>query len=128
MEVPRTRRTSAVLCAEILRAIDRMYAIEGPDEPDLGLNVSYVTTRRSLERLATAEAWEPPDSTADSIRRRLRSLECIDDPMRLETELLSLPLWALRMLDRRRNGRPDRAGPVPRRRAGDRFEATAQAI
>ncbi|HSM33628.1 MAG TPA: hypothetical protein VK987_06030 [Anaerolineae bacterium] len=116
-----------MLCAAILRTIDRIYAAEGPDEPDLGLNVTWVTTRRSLARLATAEAWEPPASTADAICSRLRSLESIDDPVRLETELLSLPMWTLRMLDRRRAGRPVAAGPMPRRRAGDQRNVSAQA-
>jgi hypothetical protein len=119
VEERRRGGSSAVLCAEILRAVDRIYAVQGPDEPDLGLNVTYVTTRRSLLRLATAKEWELPASTADEIHDRLRSVESTEDPTRLEVELLSLPMWALRVLDRRQPGRQVATGPVPRRRAGD---------
>ena len=120
MGVRRTGGSSAALCTEILAAVDRIYALQGQDEPDLGLNVSYVTTRRSLLRLATATEWQPPASTANEIHDRLRSLESIEDPTRLEGELLSLPMWALRILDRRRPGRQVATGPIPHRRAGDR--------
>lgn len=120
MEVRRTSGSSVTLCAEILRAIDRIYAVEGADEPDLALNVTYVTTRRSLQRLASAEAWEPPAPVAAAIRARLRFLEAIRDPERLMSELLSFPTWALRSLDRRDAWRRPQAGATPRRRAGDR--------
>lgn len=119
MEVRRTGGSSAALCTEILGAVDRIYPLQGPDEPDLGLNVTYFTTRRSLLRLASAKEWEPPAAAASEIRDRLRSLEPIEDPTRLEVELLSLSLWALRILDRRRPGRQVVTGPVPHRRAGD---------
>jgi hypothetical protein len=118
--VRRTGGSSAALCSEILAAVDRIYAIQGLDEPDLGINVTYVTTRRSLLRLARAKEWQPPASTADQIHDRLRSLESIHDPTRLECELLSLPMWALRILDRRRPGTQVATGPIPHRRAGDR--------
>ncbi|MFO7531911.1 MAG: hypothetical protein R6W93_05580, partial [Candidatus Limnocylindrales bacterium] len=74
---------------------------------------------RSLLRLASAKEWEPPAAAASEIRGRLRSLEPIEDPTRLGVELLSLSLWALRILDRRRPGRQVVTGPIPHRRAGD---------
>lgn len=127
MEVRRRGRSSAAICAEVLRAIDRIYRAEGPDEPDLGLNVAYVTARRTLERLAAAKAWVPPASVRWSIRARLRVVESITDPVRLETELLTFPTWAIRLLDRRGAERSNVARSTPRRRAGDRPQTRPQA-
>jgi hypothetical protein len=119
VEQRRMGGSSAALCAEILGAVDRIYALQGPDEPDLGLNVTYVTTRRSLQRMATAQEWQPPASAAHEIHARLRSLESVEDPTRLGIELSSLPMWAFSLLDRRRPGRQVATGSMPRRRAGD---------
>lgn len=118
----------ASLCAEIVRAIDRMYAAEGPDEPDLGLNVTYVTARHSLQRLAAAKDWELPASVAESIRARLGVIASAKDPERLERELLSFPAWALRNLDRRRVPRHAVHSSVPQRREGDRLRLVTTTV
>jgi hypothetical protein len=99
--------------------MDWAFAAEGPDEPDLGVNVVYVTARRRLERLASAEAWEVPAATERTIRSRLRSIASIDDPRRLEAELLSIPSRVIDLLDRRMSSRPV-TGAGHRRRIGDR--------
>jgi hypothetical protein len=107
------------LCNEVIRLLDWVYAVAAPDEPDLGANVMYLTTRRSLQRLASAEAWEVPSAIRRSIRTRSRVIASLDDPRQLEAELLSFPAWALRMLDRRRTV-PAGIDVFPRRRSGER--------
>jgi hypothetical protein len=106
-----------------------MFLLEGPDEPDLALNVTYMTARRALGRLALAEPWEIPGHEADMIHAALVRAEATHDPHVLEMQLLSLPTWVLRLLERRRADRSagagsiSRPGPLPRRRSGDRLLA-----
>jgi hypothetical protein len=99
-----------------LGSLERVFALEGPDEPDLGLNVSYLTSCRALSRLALAEPWEVPRQTVEPIRRALAMIEEMRDPHELESQLLSFPAWVLRVLERRGVERAA-AGPGPQRRA-----------
>jgi hypothetical protein len=124
----RHETTSCALCDEVIRMMDRAYASEGPDEPDLGLNVAYVTARRSLQRMASAEGWELPQTTIDAVRAKLHVIATSRGPRHLECELLSVPRWVLKLVDRRQVGRQV-IGTTPRRRAGDewlRFPEPAQ--
>jgi hypothetical protein len=112
-----------------MSALERMYALEGPDEPDLCLNVSYLTSCRALGRLERAEPWEVPRHVADMIDAALARAAATRDPHVLAMQLLSLPVWVLRLLDRRGadrgspGGPPSRSAPLPRRRSGDRLPA-----
>jgi hypothetical protein len=96
-----------------------MYALEGPDEPDLGLNISYLTACRAIGRLAVADPWDVPRQTARAIRGALARIEDLRDPRELEAELLSFPAWVLRALDRRGTLGGRAADPVRRRRLSD---------
>jgi hypothetical protein len=126
-EPHRRGATSRVLCHEVIRVMDRVFAAEGPDEPDLGVNVVYVMARRKLERLASAEVWVVPAATERAIRSRLRSIASIDDPLRLEAELLSIPSRVIDLLDRRTRVRPTMSAGH-RRRIGDRQPTQTAAV
>lgn len=117
--VARGRLSSARICAEVLHTIDRIYASEGPDEPDLGLNVAYTTARASIQRLASARPWMVPASTASLIREAIASIAVMRDPQALEAELLSFPTWVFRLLDRRRLDRRTSGSTGAHRRMGD---------
>jgi hypothetical protein len=108
----RSSELSSALCREVLAALDRVFVAEGPDEPDLGLNVAYERARLALSRLAAAEAWVVPRNTAQAIRETMTAMLAAR-PGELERQLLSFPTWALRVLDRR----------DPRRPAGERLPA-----
>jgi hypothetical protein len=104
--------------------LDRLYVLEGPDEPDLGLNVAYVTASAAIRRLAGAEPWQLPVQTASAIRSAIASIASITDPVQLETQLLTFPAWVIRALDRRTGDySPYRTGLVSRR-AGDGIRPT----
>lgn len=122
---PRATVLSNAFCHEILTALEGVYAAEGPDEPDLGLNIAYATSRRSLCRLARAEPWEVPHDAVESIRHMLADVAAIRDREALDAQLLSFPGRVLHLLDRRRNrGQPQ--GLIHSRRAGDeRPDSTA---
>jgi hypothetical protein len=122
----RTETLSSSICCEVLVTLERMFALEGPDEPDLGLNVSYLSSCRALSRLALAEPWEVPGQTADAIRRALARIEEMRDPHQLERQLLTFPVWVLQVLDRRRADRSTSTGPGLHRRFGDRRLALSQ--
>ena len=81
-------RSSTTVCRDVLAALDRIYLTEGPDEPDLGLNVAYVSGRLSLQRLASAEAWRVPSGTAAAIREALAEILVTTRPGELERQLL----------------------------------------
>ena len=97
---------SSALCREVLAALDRVFAAEGPDEPDLALNVAYERARLSLSRLAAAEAWIVPRTTVLAVREMMAAMLAATRPGELERQLLSFPAWALRTLDRRDPRRP----------------------
>ena len=115
----RSGELSSALCGEVLAALERLFVTEGPDEPDLALNVTYARARLALSRLATAEAWIVPRTTALAIREMMASLLAITRPGELERQLLSFPAWALRALDRRDPGRPLSERLPARRRRSD---------
>jgi hypothetical protein len=110
----------------VLTALDRIYLAEGPDEPDLGLNVAYVGGRLSLQRFVAAEAWRVPAATATTIRDATAAMAAMTRPGELERQLQTFPGWVLRLLDRRDPSRPvservaasrrrsDAAVPLPR--------------
>ena len=129
----RGRLASTQICAEVLRTLDRIYATEGPDEPDLGLNVAYMTARTSIQRLAAARPWIVPAPTASRIREAIASIAAVHDPQALEAELLSFPTWVFGLLDRRRVDRqashPGRVSRSARehRRIGDRERSRSPA-
>ena len=93
--------SSSALCREVLAALDRVFLAEGPDEPDLALNIAYVRGRRSLQRLASARSWTVPADTAAAIREAIAAMLGPTRPGELERQLQSFPGWVLRSLDRR---------------------------
>jgi hypothetical protein len=97
----RTDTLSSSICGEVLCTLERAFSLEAADEPDLGLNVSYLTSCRALSRLALAEPWEVPRQTVEAIRRAVARIDEMRDPYELEKQLLSFPAWVLRMLERR---------------------------
>ena len=115
----RVRVLSSALCREVLATLDRIFVAEGPDEPDLALNVAYVSARVSLLRLAAAEAWVVPALTVATIREKMLSMLAATRPGDLERQLLSFPGWALRALDRRDPRRPATERVGARRRVSD---------
>ena len=121
----RTETLSSSICSEVLRSLERMFALEGPDEPDLGLNVSYLTSCRALNRLVRAEPWEVPRQTVVLIRKAVVMIDDMRDPRELEIQLLSFPAWVLGIMERRRAYR-EGAGSGPQRRAGDRLRPAAR--
>ena len=82
---------SNAICGEVLAVLRQVFSREGPDEPDLGLNIAYVTACVSLHRLSSADPWEVPGETAQTIRHLLSEVGEIDDAGRLDAQLLSLP-------------------------------------
>jgi hypothetical protein len=102
----------------VLAALDRIFAAEGPDEPDLCLNVAYERARVALSRLAAADAWVVPRTTALAIRETMAAM-LTARPGELERQLLSFPAWALRVLDRRDPRRPASERLPAQRRASD---------
>jgi hypothetical protein len=112
-------RSSTTVCRDVLAALDRIYLTEGPDEPDLGLNVAYVSGRLSLQRLASAEAWRVPSSTVAAIREALAEMLVTTRPGELERQLLTFPAWVLKRLDRRDPSRPPGDRLASRRRRTD---------
>lgn len=125
--MPRRAETlSSSIYREVLVSLERIFVEEGPDEPDLGLNISYLSSCRALSRLALAEPWEVPGQTADSIWRALARIGEMRDPHELEKQLLTFPVWVLRTLDRRRRDRRAPWGPDLRRRLGDQRLVASQ--
>jgi hypothetical protein len=102
----------------VLAALDRVFVAEGPDEPDLCLNVAYERARLALSRLAAAEAWVVPRTTALAIRETMTAMLAAR-PGELERQLLSVPAWALHVLDRRDPRRPADERLPARRRVSD---------
>jgi hypothetical protein len=94
--------SSSTLCRDVLAALERVFMTEGPDEPDLALNIAYVRGRLSLQRLASATPWTVPADTAAAIRDAIAAMLASTRPGELERQLLSFPGWVLRALDRRR--------------------------
>jgi hypothetical protein len=115
----RSEELSSAICEEVLAALDRIFTAEGPDEPDLGLNVAYERARLALSRLAAAEAWVVPRNTALAIRETIAAMLAAKRPGELERQLLSFPAWALRLLDRRDPRRPAPERVDARRRVSD---------
>ena len=121
VDTRRSTRSSSAICRDVLTTLEQIFVAEGPDEPDLGLNIAYTASRTSLRRLEKAEPWELPQYAVRTIRRLLAEVAEIHDPEALETQLLSLPGRVLRLVERRRNRvRPRSIGHL--RRAGDRPE------
>ena len=119
--------SSSALCREVLAALDRVFLAEGPDEPDLALNIAYVRGRRSLQRLASARPWTVPADTASAIREAIAAMLGSTRPGELERKLQSFPGWVLRSLDRRD---PSGLAGVPTRRSrrqGDLADAVRPA-
>ena len=114
------RASSSQICAEVLSTLDQIYATEGPDEPDLGLNVAYMTARTSILRLASARPWDVTAPTASLIRQTIASISAMRRPQELEAQLLSFPVWVFRLLDRRRIDRRAARSVRQHRRIGDR--------
>lgn len=112
---------SAAICHEALTTLRQVFVREGPDEPDLGLNIAYVTACAKLRRLGDADPWEVSGEIAQTIRHRLSEVVAIDDPEELDAQLLSVPGWVLRVLDRRRPSSRHIGDLVLFRRAGDRI-------
>jgi len=112
---------STAICREALTTLRQVFVREGPDEPDLGLNIAYVTACASLRRLRDADPWEVSGEAAQTIRHRLSEVVAIDDPEELDAQLLSVPAWVLRLLDRRRPSSQQTSELVLSRRAGDRI-------
>lgn len=110
---------SSSLCREALTALDRIFALEIPDEPDLGLNITYWHARAALLRLARAEPWRVSRRTVHAIRHLLAEVGQVTDPQALEAQLEAVPRHVIELLDRRR---PHRGLPLGghRRRASDR--------
>ncbi len=127
MGARQTAVLSSAICIEVLSTLRQVFAREGPDEPDLGLNIAYATARASLHRLVDAEPWEVPGEIAQSIRHRLDHVVAIVDPEELDTQLLSLPGWVWLLLDRRSQPGSPQGGPIFFRRAGDRLQRLTQA-
>ncbi len=111
--------SSTAICRQVLMTLEQIFIAEGPDEPDLGLNIAYSASRTSFRRLEAAEPWELRYDVAQTIRGLLAQVADIHDPEVLETQLLSLPGRVLGLVDRRRNRLHPR-GVTHLRRAGDR--------
>jgi hypothetical protein len=124
----RTDALSTSICNEVLCSLERAFSLEAPDEPDLGLNVSYLTSCRALSRLALAEPWEVPRQTVDAIRKAVARIDEMRDPYELEKQLLSFPGWVLRVLDRRRRDQRVAVASPLRRRVSDRRLATGEPV
>jgi len=118
---------SSSICSEVLCTLERAFSLEAADEPDLGLNVSYLTGCRALSRLALAEPWEVPRQTVDAIRKAVARIDEMRDPYELEKQLLSFPGWVLRVLDRRRRDHQAARQSSLRRRVSDRQSTSATA-
>jgi len=116
----RTDALSSSICSEVLCTLERVFSLEAADEPDLGLNVSYLISCRTLSRLALAEPWEVPRHTVEAIRKAAARIEQMRDPFELEKQLMSFPAWVIRSLDRRGSDRTAPAIASPLRRASDR--------
>lgn len=110
---------SNAICREVLTTLERVFAAEGPDEPDLGLNITYVTARAWFRRLAEAEPWEIDRQKVMAIRALLAQIAAVQDPEKLGAQLLSFPSSVLPLLDRRRRT-AGRSNVLYFRRAGDR--------
>ena len=121
MPARQTTVQSTAICREALTTLRQVFVREGPDEPDLGLNIAYVTACASLGRLGDADPWEVSGETAQTIRHRLSEVVAMDDPDELGAQLLSVPGWVLRVLDRRRPSSQQTGDLVLFRRAGDRI-------
>ncbi len=119
VDTRRSTGSSSAICRDVLTTLELIFITEGPDEPDLGLNIAYTASRTSLRRLETAEPWELPQYAVRTIRRLLAEVADIHDPEALETQLLSLPGRVLRLVERRHN-RFHATGSIHLRRAGDR--------
>ena len=92
---------SSSLCAEAIAALDRIFALASPDEPDLGHNVTYVSAKQWLRRMASAEPWLVPAATASRVRRVLAAAWATDDPRALEVQLETFRNRVISRLDPR---------------------------
>ena len=125
METGQVVTLSSSLCSEALAALDRMYALDCADEPDLGHNITYAYARRLLDRLARAEPWHVPPQVVTMVRGLVTSASATSDPYELESQLDAFSQRVVRALDRRLPGRPDMSSRHPLRRAGDLARAGA---
>jgi hypothetical protein len=109
---------SSSLCAEALAALDRLFTMACPDEPDLGHNVTYVSARQWLRRIAATEPWTVPPTTVAAVRRVLAAAWSTDDPRALEAQLSAFRARVITRLERKVSRRdpsqPPRGAPAQR--------------
>lgn len=112
--------TSRELCWRAIRAHERLYRLLGCDDPDLAANVTFMTGRIRLLRLAAAAPWVLSGAAVDALLGLIESAEGVRDPVVAERLFPGFAEEVCARLERRRGPRLERFSG-PSRRAADRL-------
>ncbi len=94
--------SSGRLCAEALRAFDRLCQLEQAREAaTTGLTPRQRHRRQLLERRAGAEEWLVPDQLAATVLELVATADRIDDPALAMVWTDHLPVAVLAVIERR---------------------------
>lgn len=73
--------TSRELCQRAISAHEHLYGLIGYDEPDLGINVTFVLGRAKLRSMVSARVWTVEPDTGAATLALIEAAEREGDPI-----------------------------------------------